>query len=94
MCALLALWLFPLSSGLSPLSLSPFLPFLSSTPAMSHSHSSGSSNNIVGAHYRVGKKIGEGSFGVIFEGGPFTTTTSLSPLDYTPPGPSRDRAIE
>ncbi|CAL1704730.1 unnamed protein product [Somion occarium] len=32
------------------------------------SHSSGSSNNIVGVHYRVGKKIGEGSFGVIFEG--------------------------
>ncbi|KAI0780968.1 CK1/CK1/CK1-G protein kinase [Trametes elegans] len=27
-----------------------------------------SSNNIVGGHYRVGKKIGEGSFGVIFEG--------------------------
>jgi len=32
-----------------------------------------SSNNsgaasIVGVHYRVGKKIGEGSFGVIFEG--------------------------
>lgn len=24
--------------------------------------------NIVGVHYRVGKKIGEGSFGVIFEG--------------------------
>ncbi|KAL4251747.1 protein kinase superfamily protein [Abortiporus biennis] len=36
---------------------------------MSHSHSSGTtSNNIVGVHYRVGKKIGEGSFGVIFEG--------------------------
>ncbi|KAI9064405.1 CK1/CK1/CK1-G protein kinase [Trametes sanguinea] len=30
------------------------------------SHSS--SNNVVGGHYRVGKKIGEGSFGVIFEG--------------------------
>ena len=28
----------------------------------------GSSSNIVGVHYRVGKKIGEGSFGVIFEG--------------------------
>ncbi|KAF8637389.1 hypothetical protein AX17_002885 [Amanita inopinata Kibby_2008] len=33
----------------------------------SHSHSS-STSNIVGVHYRVGKKIGEGSFGVIFEG--------------------------
>lgn len=31
--------------------------------------SSGStSSNVVGVHYRVGKKIGEGSFGVIFEG--------------------------
>lgn len=36
------------------------------------SHSSHGSNahssNVVGVHYRVGKKIGEGSFGVIFEG--------------------------
>ncbi|KAJ7063416.1 kinase-like protein [Mycena amicta] len=31
------------------------------------SHGS-SSANLVGIHYRVGKKIGEGSFGVIFEG--------------------------
>lgn len=29
---------------------------------------SSSSSNVVGVHYRVGKKIGEGSFGVIFEG--------------------------
>ncbi|PLW09813.1 hypothetical protein PCANC_24461 [Puccinia coronata f. sp. avenae] len=27
-----------------------------------------SSSNVVGVHFRVGKKIGEGSFGVIFEG--------------------------
>jgi serine/threonine protein kinase len=27
-----------------------------------------SSSNVVGVHYRVGRKIGEGSFGVIFEG--------------------------
>lgn len=27
-----------------------------------------SSSNVVGVHYRVGKKIGEGSFGVLFEG--------------------------
>jgi casein kinase 1 len=27
-----------------------------------------SASNVVGVHYRVGKKIGEGSFGVIFEG--------------------------
>ncbi|KZT56401.1 kinase-like protein [Calocera cornea HHB12733] len=31
-------------------------------------HHSGGGNNVVGVHYRVGKKIGEGSFGVIFEG--------------------------
>ncbi|CAD6575988.1 MAG: casein kinase I [Tremellales sp. Tagirdzhanova-0007] len=35
--------------------------------ATTGSHSS-SSSNIVGVHYKVGKKIGEGSFGVIFEG--------------------------
>ncbi|GBE82252.1 Casein kinase I homolog 1 [Sparassis crispa] len=34
----------------------------------SHAHSSSSTNNVVGVHYRVGKKVGEGSFGVIFEG--------------------------
>ncbi|ORY41212.1 kinase-like protein [Rhizoclosmatium globosum] len=27
-----------------------------------------SSNNMIGTHYKVGKKIGEGSFGVIYEG--------------------------
>lgn len=25
-------------------------------------------NNIVGVHYKIGKKIGEGSFGIIYEG--------------------------
>ncbi|KAI8371474.1 kinase-like domain-containing protein [Radiomyces spectabilis] len=30
--------------------------------------SSSSSHNVVGVHYRVGKKIGEGSFGIIYEG--------------------------
>ncbi|OBZ72585.1 Casein kinase I 1 [Grifola frondosa] len=29
---------------------------------------SATSNGVVGAHFRVGKKIGEGSFGVVFEG--------------------------
>ncbi|WVN85803.1 uncharacterized protein L203_100954 [Cryptococcus depauperatus CBS 7841] len=43
----------------------------SSNPAAHLSSSGGhssSSSNIVGVHYKVGKKIGEGSFGVIFEG--------------------------
>jgi casein kinase 1 len=33
-----------------------------------HKSSSQSSTNIVGVHYRVGKKLGEGSFGVLYEG--------------------------
>lgn len=33
-----------------------------------HPSQSTTSNGIVGVHYRVGKKIGEGSFGVVFEG--------------------------
>ncbi|KAL4062222.1 kinase-like domain-containing protein [Scleroderma citrinum] len=33
-----------------------------------HHSQSTTSNGIVGNHYRVGKKIGEGSFGVVFEG--------------------------
>ncbi|TDL17427.1 kinase-like protein [Rickenella mellea] len=32
------------------------------------SHSSSGSNNVIGGRFRVGKKIGEGSFGVVFEG--------------------------
>ena len=52
---------------LLPAVLPSFHPFPVHAPLMS-SHNSSSSNNVVGAHYRVGKKIGEGSFGVIFEG--------------------------
>ncbi|KAI0058636.1 kinase-like protein [Artomyces pyxidatus] len=33
-----------------------------------HTSQSATSNGIVGLHFRVGKKIGEGSFGVVFEG--------------------------
>jgi hypothetical protein len=29
---------------------------------------SSSSNNVVGVHYKVGKKLGEGSFGIIYQG--------------------------
>lgn len=32
------------------------------------SSSNSSSSNVIGVHFRVGRKIGEGSFGVIFEG--------------------------
>ena len=42
------------------------------TETASHSLQGSSSSNVVGVHYRVGKKIGEGSFGVIFQGSPVT----------------------
>jgi casein kinase 1 len=32
------------------------------------SSNSVSSSNVVGVHYKVGRKIGEGSFGIIYEG--------------------------
>lgn len=41
---------------------------------MSHHQSS----NVVGVHYRVGKKIGEGSFGVIFEGANLLNTQQVA----------------
>lgn len=37
-----------------------------------------SSSNVVGVHYRVGKKIGEGSFGVIFEGTNLLNSSSVA----------------
>ncbi|KAF9046898.1 kinase-like protein [Hymenopellis radicata] len=42
-------------------------PHVIASSASPQSQSS-TSNGIVGSHYRVGKKIGEGSFGVVFEG--------------------------
>jgi hypothetical protein len=47
----------------------------------SHSHPS-STANLVGVHYRVGKKIGEGSFGVIFEGNQLSSVNLSSQLTY------------
>ena len=47
-------------------------------PSPTMASSGTSSANIVGVHYRVGKKIGEGSFGVIFEGTPKSTPIYLS----------------
>lgn len=38
-------------------------------PRHSGSTSATASSNVVGVHYRVGRKIGEGSFGIIYEGG-------------------------
>ncbi|KAI8844345.1 kinase-like domain-containing protein [Chytriomyces cf. hyalinus JEL632] len=39
------------------------------TPSVSSSSSKAAANpNVVGMHFRVGKKIGEGSFGIVYEG--------------------------
>ena len=48
------------------------------------SHSASATANIVGVHYRVGKKIGEGSFGVIFEGNVPASCSSIH-LPSNPP---------
>ncbi|KAJ1518033.1 casein kinase I [Coelomomyces lativittatus] len=36
------------------------------------------SPNVVGVHFKVGKKIGEGSFGVIYEGINLLTNSSVA----------------
>ena len=56
------------------------VPFLFPTTMSSQHHSS--SPNLVGGHYRVGRKIGEGSFGVIFEG--LLSFLPLSPRPLLP----------
>lgn len=49
---------------------------------------SSSSSNVVGVHYRVGKKIGEGSFGVIFEGTNLLNNQQVAIKFVRPPVPS------
>ncbi|KAH0585105.1 hypothetical protein H2248_008366 [Termitomyces sp. 'cryptogamus'] len=44
----------------------------------SHPSQSTTSNGIVGNHFRVGKKIGEGSFGVVFEGSKMLSNTPVA----------------
>ncbi|CAL1212525.1 unnamed protein product [Candida parapsilosis] len=41
---------------------------INTAAAAAASSSSNSNSSVVGLHYKIGKKIGEGSFGVIFEG--------------------------
>ena len=43
-------------------------PHIIASSSSPHPSQPGSSNGVVGNNYRVGKKIGEGSFGVVFEG--------------------------
>ncbi|GBE88019.1 Casein kinase I homolog 1 [Sparassis crispa] len=46
--------------------------------ASSSGHHSSQSSGVVGAHFRVGKKIGEGSFGVVFEGSNIQSTQPVA----------------
>ncbi|KAK0525391.1 Palmitoylated plasma membrane-bound casein kinase [Tilletia horrida] len=46
--------------------------------AAASSSSTSSSSNIIAVHYRVGRKIGEGSFGVIFEGTNLLTDSKVA----------------
>ncbi|KAI0043246.1 kinase-like protein [Auriscalpium vulgare] len=43
-----------------------------------HTSASATTNGIVGSHFRVGKKIGEGSFGVVFEGSNLLTNQPVA----------------
>lgn len=53
--------------------------------------SSTHSSNVVGVHYRVGKKIGEGSFGVIFEGQNLLNNQQVAIKFVSHPSPSSKR---
>lgn len=53
---------------------------------------SASSSNVVGVHYRVGKKIGEGSFGVIFEGHNLLNNTQVA-IKFVRPWPPAGPAV-
>lgn len=55
-------------------------PHVIASSSGNHHSSSATSNGIVGSHFRVGKKIGEGSFGVVFEG-EYAFPISVSALD-------------
>lgn len=73
-------------------SLSPSIPlqFVMTTPhviASSSTHTSqpATTTGVVGNHFRVGKKIGEGSFGVVFEGISFSYFFSFIPCSVFAP---------
>jgi serine/threonine protein kinase len=44
------------------------LPPINTNSNLTSADKKSTSPNVVGVHYRVGRKIGEGSFGVIYEG--------------------------
>ncbi|EIW84001.1 kinase-like protein [Coniophora puteana RWD-64-598 SS2] len=52
-------------------------PHVIASSSAHHSQST-TSNGIVGNHFRVGKKIGEGSFGVVFEGTKLVTNQPVA----------------
>lgn len=52
-------------------------------PSSSHTEKNlDKTTNIVGDHYKVGKKIGEGSFGIIYEG-KHAIESALNQLEHT-----------
>ncbi|KAF9448320.1 kinase-like protein [Macrolepiota fuliginosa MF-IS2] len=53
-------------------------PHVVASSSSSHPSQSSTGHGIVGNHYRVGKKIGEGSFGVVFEGTKISTATPVA----------------
>ncbi|KXN81328.1 hypothetical protein AN958_05183 [Leucoagaricus sp. SymC.cos] len=53
-------------------------PHVIASSSSSHPSQSSTSHGIVGNHYRVGKKIGEGSFGVVFEGSKISSGTPVA----------------
>ncbi|KAF5342253.1 hypothetical protein D9611_001920 [Ephemerocybe angulata] len=82
-CVPFASW--PLALLPSPRSPSPLVPadtmttpHVIASSSSAHPAQSTSSNGIVGNHYRVGKKIGEGSFGVVFEGTKLVSNTPVA----------------
>lgn len=65
------------------------LPGTGSSPAkatlQNNSNNSNNNNNVVGVHYKIGRKIGEGSFGIIYEGKdshPFSLIHTLFSIDF------------
>jgi hypothetical protein len=63
------------------------------SPSATPSSRTGDGNAIVGHHFRVGKKIGEGSFGVVFEGNNILNNAPVA-IKFVCSTPSFDREMD